>query len=179
MICTQGTVITAVEIIASVLELLTVAGDAGIGPSVIATFFSISGYITRVNLTLIASILLVVVAALRTNYHPIPVSEFQTPQKLIQRQLQDYSPLGPAHIQTVEQDPEPVVTVKRVRSVVTLGILVYAMVSSQGCQSSAPEGLTAMTWLALAAPPVKGEEAGQAPMMDLRRSQDKLDSILS
>ena len=65
--CTNDVVIIAVEIIASVLEPLTVARDTGIGPSVIATFFSISADLTRVNLTLDASILLVVVAALRMN----------------------------------------------------------------------------------------------------------------
>ena len=123
----------AIEVFHAVLEFVTLAGDTGEGPVGLAIGVSGLTYYANGPIIFVMAVCMVTVMSLKFIEDGTPRGSPSTPKKLIQRSLEDYSPLSktPAS-ETGDDFVESLISFKRVRSFMMLLGVLYMLTMLQG-----------------------------------------------
>lgn len=131
---TSSTALIVVEFLQATLEILTLAGDSGLGPTSIARGVSVLTYLLKGPAMCIMSISLFLVVLLKATEPTVPNPVTVTPKRTIQRRLQNYSPLGMSPHLERNDNMDNSFTVQRVKAVMIFIVLITIAFTIQACQ---------------------------------------------
>ena len=131
---TSSTALIVVEFLQATLEILTLAGDSGLGPTSIACSVSVLTYLLKGPAMFIMSISLLLVVLLKATEPKVPNPVTVTPKRTIQRRLQNYSPLGVSPYLERNDNMEKSTTVQKVKAVMIFIVLITIAFTLQACQ---------------------------------------------